>query len=243
MIAYSHLCRGVIGIQLLFLGATVACAQTFVFDFRNTLDNSPPVYSNIGGTSIISDWDASSNLLDDSDGSQNPSGSVFFELNPGQPYVTMLLGANVFLNWTQNGLGDGSNGFSEANEFVSFKFNKDVHVDTLDFKGFSLDSDLNNGDATDRVDILFELETVASFAGLSGGDDGERGLDMFLPAHQTMVLAYDNGEFFLESMTISAVPEPGTIVLSILGAGIAFFAARRRPRAKTDRRNSPSGNV
>ena len=109
--------KGVIGIQLLFFGTAVTCAQTFEFEF--TSNSQSGVYADLTGLDPIEDWNTSDNPLDDV-----KNGILFFELEPSEALVQATLGSGSKLNWTGDGLGDGSNGFDGIGEFVSFSFSR-----------------------------------------------------------------------------------------------------------------------
>lgn len=214
MNALSLLCRGVIGIQLLFLGATVTCAQTFVFDFRSNVGEG--VFLDSGGLNEITDWNAASNTLGDLDGERNQSGFLFFDLDSQGGFESVELSSSNFLNWTDAGLDDGGAGLNNEGEFISFVFDRAIRMDVLDLGSFLGTDSLSIADST--------------FLGAQAADNSVLFPDLAFAAGETITIQNKTGTFFLESMTISAVPEPGTVLLGILGAGIAVVTARRRAR-------------
>ncbi|MDQ8188394.1 PEP-CTERM sorting domain-containing protein [Pelagicoccus sp. SDUM812002] len=220
MTALSLLRRGVIGIQLLFLGASITCAQTFVFDFESNAQND--VFLDAAGTTPVGNWNGLGNTLDDEDGTQNQSGFLFFDFDNEGPLESVQLGSMNYLNWTDDGLGDAGSGLNNQNEFISFTFNQDGRIDVLDFGAFT---------GSESLSILRTGETDIGFLGDDAAHGSVLSPSLLFAAGQTVTVRNNSGAFFLESMTISAVPEPGTIVFSFLGASIAFVLARRRPRA------------
>ena len=145
----------------------------------------------------------------------------------------------VYLDWGNAGLGvckdaagapSGANPNSGANscnpssddnvtvgEYLEFSFTQDVMVDNIWFN--------NNHDGgfdpTDKVTI-----GLAEYAVMTGYADGPNGIgSFFLMAGDKLKVAYNNEEFYVSGMAVSAVPVPaaiwlfGSALLGFVGLG------------------------
>lgn len=221
MTALTPCKSGVAGILLFFIGAAVTCAQTFTLEFDVPRSD---IYEDFLLTDAVGNWQ-SDNALDGKDVSGIETGSLFFQFPGETDVVALTLDASSVLNWTASGLGDGGTGLNQSGEYVSFSFNRAVTVDLFDFAGFTP----GGSDAAEIRKPGIE-DPIASYSpdGSSNDDKWDSGLSF--AAGEEFRLAWAGGSFFLETMTISVVPETPTLLLGGLAAGIAVCGLRRRKR-------------
>lgn len=199
-----------------FTLTTVAWGQSFLFDFD--INDQPGISETADGLASSWDWDGGDSL----DGT-GKTGTLFFELFPGEPLVRLDLEVSTELNWTvTNGLSDGSGTFDDDGEFVSFTFGHAVRIDELDL------ASLGTGD---RITLLRNSTELASY---TGADVSKSRFDpgLAFAANETFTLRRDVGAVGFDAMTVSAVPEPGTLLIGMLGSGLAIFGSRRRKRSR-----------
>ncbi|MBC2604445.1 PEP-CTERM sorting domain-containing protein [Pelagicoccus albus] len=202
------------GVPLLLISAAISEAQEFTFDFTSSAsDPQLGVFTSTGG--VVSDWE------DDSGLDNAGSGSVFFELFPGESLTGLTVLAENKINFGSQGLGDGSPyAFDESGDTIKFSFNSPVTIEWIDFKSFG---------TADEVTLSSDDDS-----GLFGDSNlsraGSTSLGWDLAANELFTVEFEEGEFYLEAITVSAVPEPGTVFVGLLGAGVALWGFRKRRR-------------
>ena len=161
----------------------------------------------------------------------------------------------AYLDWGNAGLGvckdavgapSGNNSGSSANscsprsddnvtfhEYLEFMFDQDVMVDKLWFNnnhdgGFNSDKDPT--DKTDLIDIGISGMTLTGYAVMTGYAGGDNGIGSFLVKQgQKLRVAFNNEQFYMSGMQVSAVPVPaavwlfGTAIVGLIG-----FQRRRK---------------
>lgn len=135
------------------------------------------------------------------------------------------------LNVTGSGLQDGSSGYNAAGEGTGFVFDRDVKITSIDFGFFT-------AAGNDAVALSSGVTVVGTFAdgAVSGSTDfsntNPASMDIFVAAGDSFEIAYSSGEFWVESIGLTAVPEPSayTLLVGIMGLGCVAF--RRSIRLK-----------
>ena len=159
----------------------------------------------------------------------------------------------AYLDWGNAGLGvckdadgapSGSNTDSRANscdprsddnvtvgEYLAFSFSEDVVVENLWFNnnhdgGFGSDDKVTIGVGNAIADLGAPAPEYI-FAAALGYADGPNGIGSFaVNVGQKLFVAYNNEEFYLSGMQVSAVPVPAAVWL--FGTAIAGLAGFRR---------------
>jgi hypothetical protein len=129
------------------------------------------------------------------------------------------------LNVTGSGLQDGSSGYGVAGEGTSFVFDKPLTITAMDWGSFTSDEvSLSVGSTNIGT---FTTGTVVGSNDFTGTNPAS--LDVFVPVGQAFTLTHVSGDFFLESMSVSVIPEPGTygLIAGLAGLGLLIYRRRR----------------
>lgn len=183
----------------------------------------------------------------------NFDGYLLPQINAGQLITTLNLGGGVILNTTaftvvgQNAFDLGQNGLWS----VIGNSNRDGNFLSTSFVGNSGSITFSFSSGMQKVGIFANQSQVAgmsnSFQVVALGQNGNI-LETFTSSIDTDVDGYDEGmfvgfqrasadifsftviggSFVVDNLTISAVPEPETFALMLLGVGAVGAVARRR---------------
>ena len=160
---------------------------------------------------------------------------------PGGPIT--FEGTNLALDG--DGIGIGNNDEVNGPEVLTITFDQDVNVSAISF----LDIFRNSPTAGEQADINFFADGGASLGGLSVfapnpdltggyaeaiglGYNGVRSLTIVAPTGPG-INDGGNNDVALAALSVSAVPEPATWLMMIMGFGLVGVASRRRKSALT----------
>lgn len=220
---------GVIGILLFFFGAAVTCAQTFTFKFDSS--SQERVFTDSSGSDPIKVWGTDDNPLDDADGTADKSGSVFFSFESGASLFELKFEAGNYLNWRGEGLGDGSNGLNEpeevgdTNEFIRFTFDSDFVLDVVDLASFT-------SAGNDRLSVLRNGHVFRNYVGSDAKSGGVLEPSLRVFAGDEIELRNEQGNFYIQALTVSAIPEPSVLISAGLACGLVLLVRRKRQRLR-----------
>jgi len=199
--------------------------QTFTLDFRADATDSV-----IGGDLNITTGGTGSTTSFASDRFDEQSSSTFEISNITGFAGTLTVTASASsddLNVTNSGLQDGPSGFDSSGEGTSFVFNEDVTITFLDWGSFTAAGNdsvtLSSGSSTIGT---FSDGTVTGTTDFSSTNPATMAIDV--AAGDAFTLAYGSGDFFLEEMGVTVVPEPGTLGLIAGMLGLTWVMLRRR---------------
>lgn len=116
---------------------------------------------------------------------------------------------------------NGTSGFFEPGESVSFQFNQAVNLNSIEFFSLSVGGDtiaINGTNFTDADET--GSSDVIDFTTTAGGP-------IFIPAGTNLTFASVAGTIGVENITIETVPEPASAVL-LAGIGVLGLSRRRR---------------
>lgn len=131
------------------------------------------------------------------------------------------------LNVTGSGLQDGSSGYNAANEGTGFVFDRDVTITSIDFGSFTtLGGDSVTLSSGSTIVGTFGDGDVAGSTDFSSTNPAI--MDIFVAAGDSFEIAYAGGSFWVESIGLTAVPEPSAYALLAGMMGLACVALRRR---------------
>lgn len=214
-------------IQTVLTAAALSCfaysasAQSVTLDFKgNTVT---------GGTLVLTE--PGSGATNDFKGDRfDELTSASFQIQSIPSIGTLDVTASALLddlNVTGSGLQDGSNGYDGAEEGTSFVFNQDVTITAMDWESFTTagnDSVTLSSGATNIG--TFPEETVTGSTDFSNTNPSTMSIEV--SAGDAFTLTYDSGTFYLESITFTVVPEPGTYALLSGICALGFVMIRRR---------------
>ncbi len=208
-------------ILLAALGLTAAnsWADAITLDFKGN--------SVTGGTLLLTE--SGTDATDDFTGDRFDELAIAsFQITGLPTYGSLTITASALvddLNVTGSGLQDGSSGYNAAGEGTSFVFNRDVIITALDWGSFTSDTVILRNGATN-------LGTFTTGSPISGGidfsDTDPAVMSITVAQGDAFVIENDSGTFYLESMNITAIPEPSSIMLMGLVGIVAVSVLRKR---------------
>jgi len=199
-----------------------AFGQAIVINFETSAITGGDL--NLLGTGSGSTTDFTSDRFDEKT-------STSFEIQNITGIGTLTVTATALiddLNVTTNGLQDGSSGYNAVGEGTSFVFDKDVTITSLDWGSFT-------SAGNDSVQLQSGSTNIGTFADgdVVGTTDfsntNPSTMSISVAQGDAFTLTYQSGNFFLESMGLTAVPEPefyGAIA-GLLVLGLAVVRRRR----------------
>jgi hypothetical protein len=211
--------------QTLLTAAALSCfaysasAQSVFFDFDNDTVT--------GGTLV---------LLEAGSGPTNSFAGDRFDEQASASFQVTGIGGGIGtlagtasalsddLNVTGSGLQDGSSGYNGSGEGTSFVFDKDVTITAMDWGGFTVDSVTLSSGATNIG--TFTTGTVIGSTNFTSSNPAT--MNIAVSAGDAFTLTYASGSFFLESMSFTVVPEPGTYALLAGICALGYVMTRRR---------------
>jgi len=214
--------------QTLLTAAAISCfaysasAQSVTFDFKNNTVT--------GGTLVLTE--TGTGALDDFTGDRfDELTSAGFQITGIGGGIGTLTGTATTLiddlNVTGSGLQDGSNGYDALGEGTIFAFSKNIIVTGLDFGGFtSIGSDsvtISSGATT--IGTFEDGETIGS---TSFANTNAVTASIAVTAEDAFKIENVSGTYYLESITFTVVPEPGTYALLAGFCALGFVMLRRR---------------
>jgi len=208
-------------ISLAVLLGNTLFAQAVTIDFTN---------SNITGGDLVL-LESGSGATDDFSGNRfDELASADFEIQNIAGVGTLGITATALLddlNVLSGGLADGSNGYDASGEGTTFVFDKDVTITALDWSSFTPGGSdsvtLFNGAANLGT---FSDGTVSGTIDFSDTNPATMSIEVF--AGDAFTIQWAGGEFQLESMSLTAVPEPGTFGLLAGFLGLVSIMLKRR---------------
>ncbi len=126
-------------------------------------------------------------------------------------------------------LDGGYGSSSDPDEGLLFSFSQNVRLDFIGFERFGSSDDFNL--TIDGVSMLVDFGN-GSTSPYAAADGSGSGFDFFDLTGQQFLVWADGGsdDFRIDTMRVSAVPEPASLLL--VAAGVAGVAGLRRSRAR-----------
>jgi hypothetical protein len=132
-----------------------------------------------------------------------------------------------------NVCGDGSDDNVTTGEKLVLSFDKNVRISTIVFND-------NHDDPFTMLGGHVVLNGVVSSAFAAGDDVGggdfSRVVNFNLAANTDYSISYSDRQFYVSSITVSAVPEPASLALMCIGVmGLALASKRLKPALRSNR--------
>lgn len=202
--------------------ATIAHAQAISFNFD---DNTV-----VGGTLVL--------LESGTDPTNDFSGDRFDEQTSADFQIQGITGIGTLgvtatalvddLNILSTGLADGSSGYGAAGEGTSFIFDKDVVITAMDWASFSATP------SSDVVELLNNNVSLGNYTAdtVTGSTDftstNPATMNIAVTAGNAFTLRWVAGDFELQGIGLTVVPEPNTYALLAGISALGVVMLRRR---------------
>ena len=209
--------------KILILFANLTFAQTVIINF-----NSAELPTSTGNLFLLGSGTGPtdaflSNRFEDYSSTQ-------FEIRSiptfGTLTVTAATSGTNFLNVTTTGLGEGGSGINNSDEFISFTFSEDIEITFLDFNAITMSESVELLIDTTSLGTFLNDTVVENIANFTAPSNVTASIS--LAEGEAFIMKHASGEYDLERIGFTVVPEPRTYALLSGCCVLAVAMLRRR---------------
>lgn len=209
--------------KILITLANLTFAQTVILNF-----NSAQIPTSGGNLFLLGSGTGSTNAFL-SDRFENYN-STQFEIQSiptfGTLTVTAATSGTGFLNVTTTGLGEGGSGINKSDEFISFTFSEDIEITFLDFNAITMSESVELLIDTTSLGTFLNDTVVENIANFTAPSNVTASIS--LAEGEAFIMKHASGEYDLERIGFTVVPEPRTYALLSGCCALAVAMLRRR---------------
>ena len=140
--------------------------------------------------------------------------------------VTAATSGAGFFNVTTTGLGEGGSGINNSDEFISFTFSEDIEITFLDFNAITVSESVELLIDTTSLGTFLNNTVVENIANFTAPSNVTASIS--LAEGEAFIMKHASGEYDLERIGFTVVPEPRTYALLSGCCVLAVAMLRRR---------------